>query len=106
MSMQVNSENGVKNETDPSGAAQSKMISNAARALIAYRESVLILVILIFGLCMTFASPVFLSWRNIEAILLALSVEATIAIGMPCVTGKPRTRARRRGGSGVMRCLP
>lgn len=82
MSMRVNSENGTKIETDLTGAAQSKIFINAARALIAYRESVLILVILIFGLCMTFASPVFLSWRNIEAILLALSVEATIAIGM------------------------
>ncbi len=58
------------------------MFIGAAKALIAYRESVLMLVILLFGLCMTFSSPVFLSWRNIEAILLALSVEATIAIGM------------------------
>jgi ribose transport system permease protein len=82
MSMRVNSENAAEIETDLTGAAQSKMFINTARALIAYRESVLILVILIFGLCMKFASPVFLSWRNIEAILLALSVEATIAIGM------------------------
>jgi len=80
--MRVKSENGTKMETGLTGAPQRKLFINAARALIAYRESVLILVILIFGLCMALASPVFISWRNIEAILLALSVEATIAIGM------------------------
>ncbi len=52
------------------------------KSLTAYRESVLIIVLLVFGLIMSFASPVFLSWRNIEAILLALSVEATISVGM------------------------
>jgi ribose transport system permease protein len=56
--------------------------TSGVKALAAYREFVLMLVILVFGLCMTLASPVFLSWRNIEAILLALSVEATIAVGM------------------------
>jgi ribose transport system permease protein len=59
-----------------------KMFISGVKALTAYREFVLILVILVFGLCMSLASPVFLSWRNIEAILLALSVEATIAVGM------------------------
>ena len=82
MSMPADSENGNIIESDPTGDAPGKMFSGAAKALIAYRESVLILVIVLFGLCMTLASPVFLSWRNIEAILLALSVEATIAIGM------------------------
>ena len=82
MSMGANSENGNTIEPDPTWDARGKMFIGAAKALIAYRESVLMLVILLFGLCMTFASPVFLSWRNIEAMLLALSVEATIAIGM------------------------
>ena len=82
MAMRANSENGNIIESDPTADARGKMFIGAANALIAYRESVLMLVILLFGLCMTFASPVFLSWRNIEAILLALSVEATIAIGM------------------------
>ncbi|UCE55566.1 MAG: ABC transporter permease [Desulfobacterales bacterium] len=82
MSTRVNSENGSNLESAITSVDQSRMLINAVKALTAYRESVLILVILIFGLCMTFASPVFLTWRNIEAILLALSVEATIAIGM------------------------
>jgi ribose transport system permease protein len=61
---------------------RNMMFIGGLKALTAYREFVLILVIIIFGLCMSLASPVFLSWRNIEAILLALSVEATIAVGM------------------------
>jgi ribose transport system permease protein len=69
-------------EADTTNVEQNTMFFGAKKSLAAYRESVLLLVILVFGLCMTFASPVFLSWRNIEAILLALSVEATIAIGM------------------------
>jgi ribose transport system permease protein len=64
------------------GNVDRKMFMSGVKALAAYREFVLILVILAFGLCMSLASPVFLSWRNIEAILLALSVEATIAVGM------------------------
>lgn len=51
-------------------------------ALAAFREFALIIVILVFGFAMSLASPVFLTKQNIEAILLALSVEATIAVGM------------------------
>ena len=69
-------------EADTTNVEPNTMFLGAKKNLAAYRESVLLLVILVFGLCMTFASPVFLNWRNIEAILLALSVEATIAIGM------------------------
>jgi ribose transport system permease protein len=61
---------------------RNMMFISGVKALTAYREFVLTLVIFGFGLCMSLASPVFLSWRNIEAILLALSVEATIAVGM------------------------
>ena len=74
MSTPANSENGSNLELGITSVDKGSMFISAAKALTAYRESVLILVILIFGLCMTFASPVFLSWRNIEAILLALSV--------------------------------
>jgi ribose transport system permease protein len=50
--------------------------------LVAFRELSLILVLMIFGLVMSLASPVFLTWPNLEAILLSLSVEATITVGM------------------------
>ena len=50
--------------------------------MFAFRESILILVLLVGGIIMTAASPVFLTWPNLEAILLGLSVEGTIAVGM------------------------
>ncbi len=50
--------------------------------IIAFRELSLVFVLLVFGILMSLVSPVFLTWPNLEAILLSLSVEATIAIGM------------------------
>jgi ribose transport system permease protein len=52
------------------------------RRIAAFREFALIIVLLIMGIAMAFASPVFLDVGNLQAILLALSVEATIAVGM------------------------
>jgi ribose transport system permease protein len=52
------------------------------RSIVAFRESVLILLLLLFGIAMSFVSPYFMTWPNIEAILLGLSVEGTIAVGM------------------------
>lgn len=54
----------------------------AIRRITAFRESVLLVVIVIFSIIMMVASPVFMTQLNLEAILLALSVEATIAVGM------------------------
>ena len=61
---------------------RSGTLSRSIRAVAAFREFTLILVLVIFSIIMTIASPFFLTWPNIEAILLALSVEATIAVGM------------------------
>jgi ribose transport system permease protein len=61
---------------------RTQSFGDTIKTLMSYRESVLIIVLIIFGVCMSIASPVFFSWLNIEAIFLALSVEATIAIGM------------------------
>jgi ribose transport system permease protein len=47
-----------------------------------FREFVLLLVIIAFTILMSLASPIFITRLNIEAIILALSVEATIAVGM------------------------
>ncbi|MBS3949419.1 MAG: ABC transporter permease [Peptococcaceae bacterium] len=52
------------------------------QSVFAFRESALIVVLLIIGMVMSFVSPVFLTRLNIQAILMALSVEATIAVGM------------------------
>jgi ribose transport system permease protein len=61
---------------------RSGTLSRSIRAVAAFREFTLILVLVVFSIIMTIASPFFLTWPNIEAILLALSVEATIAVGM------------------------
>jgi len=57
-------------------------LSDRVSAVFAFRESILILVLLVGGIIMTAASPVFLTWPNLEAILLGLSVEGIIAVGM------------------------
>jgi ribose transport system permease protein len=59
-------------------ASITRIIKNVA----AYREFSLFVVLALLGLVMTIVSPVFLTRANIEAILLGLSVEATIAVGM------------------------
>ncbi|MEJ5202385.1 MAG: ABC transporter permease [Anaerolineales bacterium] len=61
---------------------RSSLILRSFQSVVAIREFALIIVLLIFGFIMSLASPVFLTKENIEAILLALSVEATIAVGM------------------------
>lgn len=52
------------------------------KQLASFREFILLLVIIAFTIVMSLASPIFITRLNIEAILLALSVEATIAVGM------------------------
>lgn len=61
---------------------KSGRIASLARSVIAFRESALIVVLIVCGVAMWLASPVFMTRANIEAILLGLSVEATIAAGM------------------------
>ncbi len=51
-------------------------------AVFAFRETILILVLVVGGAVMTAASSVFLTWPNLEAILLGLSVEGPIVVGM------------------------
>ncbi len=51
-------------------------------AIFAFRETILILVLVVGGAIMTAASSVFLTWPNLEAILLGLSVEGPIVVGM------------------------
>lgn len=61
---------------------RESLVLRTFRVLSTFREFALILVLVVFGFVMSLASPVFLTKENIEAILLALSVEATIAVGM------------------------
>ena len=62
-----------------------KLYSNIIKylqLLSGFREFALIFILLVFAIIMSFSSPYFLNKQNIEAILLSLSVDATIAIGM------------------------
>lgn len=69
----------TKQETATSQEPGSR---SGLRALTGMREFVLLLVIAVFTLIMAYLNPIFITRLNAEAILLALSVEATIAIGM------------------------
>ena len=53
-----------------------------AKEIIAQREFSLFLVLVVGSVFMASMSPVFLTWANAEAMLLALSVDAIIAVGM------------------------
>jgi len=60
----------------------TQALGTRIKTIVAVREFSLVAVLVIFGIIMTIVSPVFLTWPNLEAILLGLSVEGTIAIGM------------------------
>lgn len=57
-------------------------IVRAGKTLVSFREFSLIAVLVISAILMTSVSDVFLTKANLEAILLGLSVEGTIAVGM------------------------
>lgn len=63
-------------------ATFTQALGTKIKTIVAVREFSLVAVLVIFGIIMTIVSPVFLTWSNLEAILLGLSVEGTIAIGM------------------------
>jgi len=62
--------------------ARGSALGSRIGAVFAFRETILILVLVVGGAIMTAASPVFLTWPNLEAILLGLSVEGPIVVGM------------------------
>ncbi len=57
-------------------------IKDRINNLASKREFILVLVIVGFTIIISLANPIFLTKLNFEAMLLALSVEATIAVGM------------------------
>lgn len=64
---------------------EGKMSGNLTgiiKTLQSFREGTLILVILFVCVVMSFASPYFLTWANIRAILLSFSTEGIVAVGM------------------------
>jgi ribose transport system permease protein len=67
-----------------SNRALSLLRSNlkGATRVVVFREFSLVMVLLAMAIAMSIASPVFLDVGNMEAILLSLSVEGIIAVGM------------------------
>jgi ribose transport system permease protein len=57
-------------------------LTRTFRSLASFREFSLLAVLVVSGIVMALVSDVFLTRANIEAILLSLSVEGTIAVGM------------------------
>ena len=53
--------------------------------LLRQRETALVLILLVFGVIMSFASPYFATPRNLEALLMGLTVNGVIAVGMVIV---------------------
>ncbi len=71
--------------TDPASVVTTSRglgILGWLKRVAAFREFALGIVLIVMAIGMYFASPVFLDVGNLQAILLALSVEATIAVGM------------------------
>ena len=82
---------------------RGSLILQSLKRLVAFREFALSVVLIVMGAAMAFASPVFLDVGNLQAILLALSVEATIAVGMMLLLDLGRTGPVRRFHSGIYR---
>jgi ribose transport system permease protein len=57
-------------------------MKNALYRLTQFREVMILAIILVAGAAMSFASPYFLTPQNLLAVLLGLSIESIIAIGM------------------------
>jgi ribose transport system permease protein len=60
----------------------SRSLSARLKQIIAVREFGLLAIIALLFVVMTFASPYFLTWGNIRAILLSFSIEGIVVIGM------------------------
>ena len=55
---------------------------NMIKKLLKQREAAIVLIVLGLSIIMTIASSVFLTYQNIVALLLGMSIEVIIAVGM------------------------
>jgi ribose transport system permease protein len=60
----------------------NSQMTSPIKKIFIFREIMILLVILLAGIVMSLASPVFLTFDNIMAILLGLSIESIVVIGM------------------------
>ena len=63
-------------------SSSSRSLSAGLKQIIAVREFGLLAIIALLFVVMSFASPYFLTWGNIRAILLSFSIEGIVVIGM------------------------
>jgi len=71
--------------TDDTRLSGRDRIQTTINTILRQRETALVAVMLVFGVAMTFASPYFLTPLNLEALLMGLSVNGIIAVGMVIV---------------------
>ena len=64
------------------GHERSNRGAGALKGLFRMRETGLIAIILLLVLVMSFASPYFLTWVNIRAVVMAFAVEGIVVVGM------------------------
>ncbi len=61
---------------------EGNFIKNKLRTFKNFREGTLVLIIIFLCVIMSFASPYFLTWQNIKAMLLSFSTEGIVVVGM------------------------
>lgn len=72
----------MEREQELSEGKAAGKLTNMFRILQNFREGTLMLVLIVVCVVMSFASPYFLTWNNIKAIMLSFSTEGIVAVGM------------------------
>ena len=72
----------MEREKELSEGKAAGKLTNMFRILQNFREGTLMLVLIVVCVVMSFASPYFLTWNNIKAIMLSFSTEGIVAVGM------------------------
>lgn len=75
----------MRQSTDDRRLSGRHRIQTTIHTILRQRETALVAVMLVFGAVMTFASPYFLTPLNLEALLMGLSVNGIISVGMVIV---------------------
>ena len=73
-----NNESNLNMNTDSNGQPTVSLFEKIKN----FKELNLIIIIFVICVIMTFASPYFLTWDNIEAVLLSFTTNGIVVIGM------------------------
>ena len=72
----------VENSMNMTAPAPVQATASTLRKLLRMRETGLIAIILVMFVVMSFASPYFLTWVNMRAMVMAFAVEGIVVVGM------------------------